>query len=535
MDRTTCHPGTKSYEPAKGWLLWVLLVLFVGHSVAWCDESEPAFTYRWMGTDQWAAEHGCNVNIPKEYQKKGEEYYRIWGSYHTLGRLLPPDEYFKSHPEYFALRGPLRTPEQLCLSHPEVQQIVAEALIGIIRDNPDLTAVTLGPQDNRLFCECDRCRALDEEDPAPDQLYSRSLFLFYRAVADRVHRVFPDIFVRFGCYDVYAAPPKDRTLTLPPHTFPLICHYQKYCNSHPISDPTCAYNTRFREIIADWRQRSDQLFMYEYYYKVNWLGMPWPLVHSIRDDIPWYRDNGVKGFYSQYNPNAAGCLLNYDVAAALMLDPKADVDRLVEGFCRESFGPAWQEMRAYYETLEKAMQDCGVCIPGRGFAFPHGPKVFTEDVLRKCSGLVEAATDKVTGTSYEGNVRKFALLMDYAERCVAFLRLAVQGLGEGRLGVPEDRKEEIGKRNEEIGKRKEKREKGGAERGKRKEEREERREKALEALGAGKALERYVRENKERFEGVIPYVGRVNPYMQVILNALEKVSRGRGNWNEERE
>ena len=45
------------------------------------------------------------------------------------------------------------------------------------------------------------------------------------------------------------------------------------------------------------------------------------------------------------------------------------------------------------------------------------------------------------------------------------------------------------------------------------------------ALEAGKRLVEYVRKNKERFEGVIPYVERVNWYMQVILDELEKVSR----------
>jgi hypothetical protein len=503
----------------------VLVVLIGGSQLSWADDGKASFKYRWIGTDQWAAGHGCNVNIPKEYQKKGERYYQIWGSFHTLSRLLPSETYFETHPEYFALRDHLRTPEQLCLSHPDVQRIVAENLIGIIRDNPDVDGVTLGPQDNRLFCQCDQCRALDEKDPAPDQVYSRRLFLFYRAVADRVHRVYPDILVRFGCYDIYAAPPKDPSLTLPPHTFPLICHYQKYCNNRPVTDPLCPENARFREIIDAWRRLAGKLFIYEYYYKVNWLGMPWPLVSSMRRDIPWYRDHGVVGLYSQYHPDAAGSLLNYHVAAALMLDKDADVDKLVEGFCRATFGPGWEEMREYFQALEKAMQGCGVCIPGRGFAFPHAPKVFTDKVLTECNGLLNAAKSKVVGTPYEENVRKFCSLTDYTKRCVAFLRLAVEGLGGGRLGVEilSQSAEGIAQSAEgpsEI-------EKNRAFHGvniNRAQGSGIRAEKAAEALHAGEGLVEYLGQNRKKFEGVIPSPESVNPYMQMILDELAKPS-----------
>ena len=139
--------------PVKSGFLWKILVaifVVVGPLIGqpyhgFCGD-KPAFKYRWIGTDQWAAEHGCNVDIPKEYQKKGEDYYQIWGGYHTLGQLLPSEKYFKTHPEYFALQNHERIPAQLCLSNPDVQRIVADNLIAVIRENSDLDIVTLCPQ-----------------------------------------------------------------------------------------------------------------------------------------------------------------------------------------------------------------------------------------------------------------------------------------------------------------------------------------------------------------------------------------------------
>jgi len=442
-----------------------------------------------------------------EYQKEMGSYFKIWGSFHTLGALLPQAEYFETHPEYFALYEAHRIPDQLCLSNRTVQTIVADKLIALCREEPSLNAVTLGPQDNRRFCQCPRCRDLDEKNVPADQTYSRRLLFFYTSVARRFHAAFPHIILRFGCYDLYAAPPSDLShLKIPPNTYPLICHYQKYCNNRPIEDTLSPENGRFREIVDGWRRLADDLFIYEYYYKLNWLGLPWPLVGSIERDIPWYRNHGVVGLYSQYNPNAAGSLLNYHVAAGLMANADADVDQLVQGFCREMFGPGWMEMRKYYAVLEKAMQECGVCIPGRGFAFPHAVRVFTDDVLEKCRKLLDHAHQKVQGTPYAAEVEVFSSLMDYTERCVGFLRLAVEGLGDGRLGV------EIGGQGSDDG-------------GQKTEDGKQRAVKARSAWQKGSELVIYLRDNSEKFEGVIPSPEKVNPYMQVILNELEKASR----------
>lgn len=463
--------------------------LLIGGPYVVQSEERPAFKYRWIGTNKWAADHGCNVNIPEGYQKDGKNYYEIWGSFHTLQELLPPETYFKEHPEYFALYNKERIPHQLCLSSPQVRKIVADSIIKLIKDDPDLDIITLGLQDNRFFCQCPGCTALDEKDPAPDQIYSRRVLLFYKAVSDRVYKVFPDITIRFGCYDIYAAPPKDKSITLPPNTFPLICHFQEYCNNFPIDHSTCAPNARFRDIIAGWRELADKLFIYEYYHKVNWLGLPWPIVRSIRRDIPWYKENGVVGFYSQYNSDSAASLLNFHVASALLLDVDADVDRLVEEFCKEMFGGAWQEMRAYYSTLEQAIIDSGVCIPGRGFAFPHAVRVFTDGVLTTCNSLVAAGRAKATDSPYRENVQKFCDLMEYTNQCVGFLRLAVEGLGAVRLGVESPR----------VNK-----------------------EKARVALQQGKALLDYLKNNHKQFQGVVPWPEKVNPYMQLVLDELSR-------------
>jgi|LGOV01.1.fsa_nt_gb hypothetical protein len=464
----------------------VFLIGCAGACSPFFYQTKPDFEDRWIGTDQWAAEHGCNVNILPQFQNRKCEYYWIWGAFHTFDQLLPAEKYFNDHPEYYALHNGKRIMSQLCTSNVDVQRLVAEKIKDLLRQNAQLTGLTLGPNDNRFFCQCPECRALDEPDPPPDGVYSRRLFLFYKVVSELVHQEFPDVIIRFGAYDIYTAPPRDKTLALPPNTFPLICHFQQYCNNHPIADASCALNARFSEIIAGWRNLVEDLFVYEYYYKVNWLDLPWPIVHSIREDIPWYKKNGVKGLYSQYHPDSAGSLVNFYVAAALLLDVDADADKLVDSFCRETFGPAWTEMRAYFSTLEEAMVRSGRHIPHNGYAFPHAPYVFAHKVLRRCDHLLALAQKKANETPYADNVLKFVRLMRYTSQCVDFLRTANAVL--------------LGKEGDGCRARKA--------------------ERARVALDKGRCLMAFLKKNRKLYEGVIPTPEHVNPYMQLILNQL---------------
>ncbi len=49
---------------------------------------------------------------------------------HNFYRYVPPEEFFETHPEYFSEIGGLRYggDGQLCLTHPELPELVAERI-----------------------------------------------------------------------------------------------------------------------------------------------------------------------------------------------------------------------------------------------------------------------------------------------------------------------------------------------------------------------------------------------------------------------
>ena len=99
--------------------------------------------------------------------------------------------------------------------------------------------------------------------------------------------------------------------------------------------------------------------------------------------------------------------------------------------------------------------------------------------------LAQAKADQ---RPHKDNVLKFVMLMEYTNLCVDFLRTANAALldkenNNGQAGTKET---------------------------------------AREALRKGKNLIALLKSNEARYQGVIPAPGRVNPYMQSVLDQLTR-------------
>jgi uncharacterized protein DUF4838 len=144
----------------------------------------------------------------------------------------------------------------------------------------------------------------------------------------------------------------------------MICHTPwEFCHAHAVTDAACEKNPAFQRMVEGWKRLSEHVYVYDYYGHFYAFG-PWPIVHSIRKDIPYYRSIGVDGFCSETQQNWGTQGLNFYVAARLLWNPDEDVDRLVREFCRDFYGPAAAPMRRYWEGWEQAMaasaaRNCG--------------------------------------------------------------------------------------------------------------------------------------------------------------------------------
>ena len=111
---------------------------------------------------------------------------------HTAGQILPPDKYFKDHPDYFAQQADgKRTTAQLCPTHPEVVKIATDYVRQTLRDNPHTEILSVSKNDCQVSCLCERCKKL-RDDEGSDM--ANQLFLVNQ-VAAAVEKERPDVVI----------------------------------------------------------------------------------------------------------------------------------------------------------------------------------------------------------------------------------------------------------------------------------------------------------------------------------------------------
>lgn len=126
------------------------------------DIEVPAFTYR---EDYYRDAVDPEYQVWHKLDSHGEKAANNseWGSWvHTFGSLLNPKEYGESHPEYFSFYNGKRHPggvaswdgtgvqpeAQLCLSNPDVLEIVCISLQSAIEKNPGALYWSVSQNDN---------------------------------------------------------------------------------------------------------------------------------------------------------------------------------------------------------------------------------------------------------------------------------------------------------------------------------------------------------------------------------------------------
>lgn len=388
-------------------------------------EERPAVAYRDMShlnavDRDWSARHRLNGHHHRlDTTVGGKIFYRPF--VHTFNDLLPPNQYFDAHPEYYALVGGVRRHEraQLCLSNPEVLKIATEKVLEWIAATPDATIYSVSQNDSQGWCECERCLAIDEAEGT----HSGSVIHFVNQVADTVARAHPGKFIETLAYTYTEAPPK--------HVRPRgnvivrLCHMM-HCDTHPLA--TCEENKTFVENLRGWTKICDNVHVWHYVVNFSNYLMPFPNLDALRQDIKFYRDTGVKGIYCQASENERTWTdlaeLKADLLARLLWNPDIDVDATINGFLGDYYGKAAGPIRAYLDLLHAKVR--AENIHANLYTEPVDAYYLTAEVLDRADALFEEAERLADDKTVLRRVRKARLSLDYARVALPF-HYVVQG------------------------------------------------------------------------------------------------------------
>lgn len=347
----------------------------------------------------------------------------VFMSHNLVHGPLPPDTYFKEHPEYYALVNGVRVPRQPCTSNPEVIEIVARAANAYFDEHPEAISYSLSPEDNADFCQCANCIALDSgaRDPGFSNypVVTDRLVKFYNAVAERVQEKRPGKCIAFYAYFNHTLPPT--TVRLNPNVLVSVTA-QQFCTLHSVTDRGCASRRKMAGIVGEYARQTKHVYIREYDPMPGSHELPVPLFGAHVRDMPWYKRVGVRGFSWESHQSWATLLPNHYVLAQMMWDADQDPKALLADFYDKFFGPAAAPMARYYDRMEHALSGSET-HPGWGT--DELPLVFTDGVVNECRRALLEAISLARSSPYRGRVQMVTAGFRYLDSWLAFNRALV--------------------------------------------------------------------------------------------------------------
>lgn len=361
----------------------------------------PVMEYRepsiWeVRSNEYAVRRRVNGNFSRSRVEKfgGGVGYALGYFVHTFTRLLPPDIYFDEHPEYYAeINGQrIREKTQLCLSNPEVLELVKKRVLEELRKQPDSMLFSVSQDDNYNGCTCPKCRAVDEEEGS----MAGSMIRFVNQVAEAVEEEFPDVVIDTLAYQYTRKPPK---LTRPRHNVSVRLCSIECCFIHPLREcrcddpdaPNIDLSAPFAEDLIGWGKICNRLYVWDYVTNFSHYWMPHPNFHVLADNVRFFAENGVKGVFEQGCAAPGGGeftgLRSYILSKALW-NPDLDENLLIDEYLTGVYGTAAPYLRKYLETVYDAANAAGKHL----YCFNHPDKPWhTMDLVEKCEKLFDEA------------------------------------------------------------------------------------------------------------------------------------------------
>lgn len=262
---------------------------------------------------------------------------------HTFWYYFPPDEYYHKHPEFYSMRNGKRVYDSparyahsgnhLCLSNPEVQRILQEKVLDMLRRIPSADFVSIGQNDggNRTFCDCPECRAFVDRHGNEADLF----FHVVNPIADAVAREFPDKLV----YTLAGYQP----MVSPPQTF--------RPRDNVIVQSTAYSNVASR--IWVWNHAFSGAFVPMRYVKTGWVDLDRRIKQWKASGIP------VTGLFEEDEPSFSDPVLSelYEahawLTAKLTETPERSAADLMEDFLHGYFGAAGPALTDYFRLQKK--------------------------------------------------------------------------------------------------------------------------------------------------------------------------------------
>ncbi|HSH19835.1 MAG TPA: DUF4838 domain-containing protein [Draconibacterium sp.] len=261
---------------------------------------------------------------------------------HTFNRFLPASNFFKAHPEYYALRNGKRQHTQLCLTNKEVLRLVTDSVAAWFNRYPGSQVISVSQDDNTLNCQCDDCRTIDDEEGSA----SGTMIRFVNDVAAS----FPDKTISTLAYQYTRHPSKTK-----PADNVLITLCSIECDRSAPIEEKC---TDFAEDLIGWKEKTEHIRIWDYTTQFTNFLAPFPNIYTLQPNIRFFRDNHATWVFEQHShhPSELFELRSY-LTAKLLWNPDLDKDEIITDFTNGYYEEAGVFVKKYIDLIHQEIQN----------------------------------------------------------------------------------------------------------------------------------------------------------------------------------
>jgi hypothetical protein len=328
----------------------------------------------------WAARNKMNGAMGYREQPGGIESY--W-SVHTFFPLMPPDEFYKKHPEYYSLIDGKRIFEraQLCLSNPDVLRIMTDRIRKRMRESPEYLIYDVSQNDWYNPCQCDKCQAIAKEKGGE----SAVVIWFVNQVAEAIEKEFPDKFIGTLAYQYTRTPPKN--ISPRNNVVVRLCSIE-CCFAHDFK--SCPENKSFLEDLKGWSAIAPHMYIWDYVVNFGHYVMPYPNFRVLQSNIQSFRDNNAIGIMEQAAYQSRGgefSELRAYLISKLLWNPECNTEAVINDFMSGYYGRAGKFIRQYFDLLHNRITpDTHIHL-----GLTPGDLIFSDDFVQQSYDLFREA------------------------------------------------------------------------------------------------------------------------------------------------
>lgn len=356
--------------------------------------------------------------IPK---KMGGSIPYLGGFCHTMTtNYCSSSAYFNEHPEYFALSGGKRVPDQLCLTNNEVLAIVTRDVLEVLRNqsdpNADLQILSVTQNDNNNYCQCESCKAFEA---AHGGVQSATMINFVNQVARAVKAAgYDNVAIDTLAYRYTRQVPTN--LVPDDNVIVRLCSIE-CCFGHTLEDEKCSENVEFMKDLNEWSKICKRLYVWDYVNNYSETICPFANFGVLQANLQTFYEHNVIGVYEEGNYYQAHCdgefadLRTY-MLSQFMENPYCDYDDVVNRFLEAYYGNGWENIREFIDIITEHSVTKNKHLDIRQQPKDALPRLGIKDVTR-CDELWANAKNEAQDETYLKHIERSEICWTYWKCC----------------------------------------------------------------------------------------------------------------------